>query len=48
LNGQLYGNPGSVNGTAGQPPNSNRIGVGSGVFTQGSPRMMEFDLKVRF
>ena len=48
LNGQLYGNPGSVNGTAGQPPNSNRMGVGSGVFTQGSPRMMEFDLKVRF
>ena len=48
LNGQLNGNPGSVNGTAGEPPNSNRIGVGSGVFTLGSPRMMEFALKVRF
>jgi len=48
LNGQLYGNFGSANGTPGEPPSSNRIGLGSGVFTLGSPRMLEFGLKVRF
>jgi hypothetical protein len=48
LNGQLNGNPGSVNGTAGEPPNLNRIGTGSGVFALGAPRMIEFGLKVSF
>jgi hypothetical protein len=48
LNGQLYGNFGSANGTPGEPPSSNRIGLGSGVFTLGSPRMLEFGLKVSF
>jgi hypothetical protein len=48
LNGQLNGNLGSVNGTAGEAPNWNRIGLGSGVFALGSPRMLEFELKLRF
>lgn len=49
LNGQLgSGGPGFVNGTPGQQPNFNRIGTGSGVFSLGSPRVIEFALKVRF
>lgn len=40
--------PGSVNGTSGQQPSSNRLGLGSGVFGLGSPRVIEFSLKVSF
>jgi hypothetical protein len=39
---------GTVNGTAGQQPNSLRIGLGSGVFGLGSPRVLEFALKITF
>jgi len=48
LSGTLSGTPGSVNGTAGEQPNSNRLGLGSGVFALGSPRVIEFSLKVTF
>ncbi len=48
LSGSLSGTPGSVNGTAGQQPNSNRLGLGSGVFGLGSPRVVEFSLKINF
>jgi len=48
LSGSLSGTPGAVNGTSGQQPNSNRLGLGSGVFALGSPRVMEFSLKVSF
>ncbi|HXZ42054.1 MAG TPA: TonB-dependent receptor [Terriglobales bacterium] len=48
LNGQLSGSLGYVNGTPGEQPNANRIGTGSGVFGLGSPRVIEFALKVRF
>jgi hypothetical protein len=48
LSGALTGTPGSVNGTAGVQPNSNRLGLGSGVFALGSPRVIEFSLKVSF
>ena len=48
LSGALTGTPGSVNGTAGQQPNSNRLGLGSGVFALGSPRVIEFSLKMSF
>ena len=48
LSGVLSGAPGSVNGTAGEQPNSNRLGLGSGVFALGSPRVIEFSLKVSF
>jgi hypothetical protein len=48
LSGVLSGTPGSVNGTSGEQPNSNRIGIGSGVFSLGSPRVIEFSLKFNF
>jgi hypothetical protein len=44
----LTGTPGSVNGTAGEQPNGNRLGLGSGVFALGSPRVLEFSLKASF
>jgi Carboxypeptidase regulatory-like domain len=39
---------GTANGTPGQQPNSLRIGLGSGVFALGSPRVAEFSLKLIF
>jgi Carboxypeptidase regulatory-like domain len=48
LSGILDGSLGSVNGTAGEQPNSNRLGLGSGVFALGAPRAIEFTMKVSF
>jgi hypothetical protein len=48
LSGILNGTAGSANGTSGQQPNSNRLGLGSGVFGLGSPRVIEFALKLTF
>jgi hypothetical protein len=48
LSGVLSGASGSLNGTSGQQPSSNRIGIGSGVFALGSPRVIEFSLKFNF
>lgn len=48
LSGALSGLPGSVNGTSGEQPSSNRLGLGSGVFALGSPRVIEFSLKFNF
>ncbi len=48
LSGSLSGTPGAVNGTAGRQPDSNRLGLGSGVFGLGSPRVVEFSLKLSF
>jgi hypothetical protein len=48
LSGTLTGSLGSVNGTPGEQPNSNRIGTGTGVFALGSPRVIEFSLKTNF
>jgi len=48
LSGVLSGLPGSVNDTSGQQPNFLRTGVGSGVFSLGAPRTMEFSLKIIF
>jgi hypothetical protein len=39
---------GFVNGTAGQQPNNLRVGLGSGVFALGAPRVLEFVLKLNF
>ena len=39
---------GSVNGTPGKQPDSLRTGLGSGVFGLGSPRVLEFSLKITF
>ena len=48
LNGVLNGLSGDVNGTSGVQPNSLRTGLGSGVFGLGSPRTVEFSLKLSF
>jgi hypothetical protein len=48
LSGALTGTQGSVNGTPGRQPDSNRLGLGSGVFALGSPRVIEFSLKMSF
>ncbi|HTC48335.1 MAG TPA: carboxypeptidase regulatory-like domain-containing protein [Candidatus Aquilonibacter sp.] len=39
---------GTANGTSGVQPNSLRVGLGSGVFGLGSPRVLEFSLKMSF
>ena len=39
---------GFVNGTAGQQPNNLRVGLGSGVFGLGAPRVLEFKLALTF
>jgi hypothetical protein len=48
LSGVLSGTSGSVNGTPGEQPSAYRLGLGSGVFALGSPRVIEFSLRVRF
>lgn len=48
LSGVLSGTPGAVNGTAGEQPASLRVGLGSGVFGVGSPRVLEFNLRLSF
>ena len=53
LNGELNGQPGSVNGTTQQGTNpatarTNRILLGTGTFGVGSPRQLEFGLKLTF
>jgi hypothetical protein len=47
LSGSLTGSSGSINGT---PSNDrpDRVGVGTGVFALGSPRVIEFGLKLTF
>jgi len=39
---------GTANGTPGAQPDSLRVGLGSGVFGLGSPRVVEFSLKLSF
>lgn len=48
LSGTLDGSLGSINGTAGRQPDSNRLGLGTGVFAFGAPRALEFSLKIGF
>jgi hypothetical protein len=48
LSGILTGSAGSVNGTNYSAANSVRVGVGTGVFALGSPRTLEFGLKLVF
>jgi len=55
LSGILGGGVGSVNGTTGVPGSmtdrntaGTRVGVGSGVFALGSPRVIEFGLRLTF
>jgi hypothetical protein len=48
LSGVLSGTSGSINGTPGAQPVSNRLGLGTGVFALGAPRAIEFTLKLSF
>ena len=48
MSGLLTGQPGSVNGTNYNDHFANRVGAGTGVYTLGSPRQIEFGLKVIF
>ena len=47
LSGVLDGTPGSVNGTT-QAQRTNRYGLGSGVFSVGLPRSLQFGVRVTF
>jgi hypothetical protein len=47
LSGALSGLPGSLNGTT-AALRTNRIGNGSGIFNLGSPRAIEWQLKLQF
>jgi hypothetical protein len=48
LSGILTGSAGSLNGTNYSGADSVRIGVGTGVFSLGAPRTLEFGLKLTF
>jgi len=48
LTGLLTGQPGSVNGTTPADRTINRVGLGTGVFALGAPRVFEFGLKITF
>jgi len=49
IGGQLNGSPGSPNGTTGHAEESNyRVSAGSGVYAEGSPRQLEYGLKINF
>lgn len=48
LNGLLTGAAGQINGITTDGHNINRVGVGSGVFALGSPRQIEFGLRLTF
>ncbi len=48
MSGLLTGSVGSVNGTDYNGHFGNRVGAGTGVYTLGSPRQIEFGLKVIF
>ena len=48
MSGLLTGTAGTINGTDPVAHNTNRVGVGTGVFTLGSPREIEFSLKIVF
>lgn len=47
LSGSLTASPGSINGTS-NATRPDRVGVGTGVFALGSPRVIEFGLKFTF
>jgi hypothetical protein len=48
LNGLLTGATGQINGTTSQGHNVNRVGVGTGVYSLGAPRQIEFGLRLTF
>lgn len=48
MSGTLLGTPGTINGTDYAGHFVNRVGVGTGVYTLGSPREIEFGLDIKF
>jgi hypothetical protein len=48
LNGLLTGGAGQINGTTPTEHNVNRVGVGTGVYSLGAPRQLEFGLRLNF
>ena len=48
LNGLLTGGAGQINATTRADHNVNRVGVGTGVYGLGSPRQIEFGLRLTF
>jgi hypothetical protein len=48
LSGLLTGSEGQINGTTPQGHNVNRVGVGTGVYSLGAPRQVEFGLRITF
>jgi hypothetical protein len=48
LNGLLTGAPGQINGTTALGHNLDRVGVGTGVYSLGAPRQIEFGLRLTF
>jgi hypothetical protein len=48
MNGLLTGAVGQINGTTAQGHNVNRVGVGTGVYSLGAPRQIEFGLRLTF
>jgi hypothetical protein len=48
MSGLLTGSTGTINGTNYNGHFVNRVGVGTGVYTLGSPRQIEFGMKVNF
>jgi hypothetical protein len=48
LNGLLTGAAGQINGTTSEAHNITRVGVGTGVYSLGAPRQIEFGLRLSF
>jgi hypothetical protein len=48
LNGLLTGAAGQINGTTSAGHNVDRVGVGTGVYSLGAPRQIEFGLRLTF
>jgi hypothetical protein len=48
MSGLLTGTTGAINGTDYNGHFANRVGAGTGVYTLGSPRQIEFSLKINF
>lgn len=48
MNGLLTGAVGQINGTTYSGHNINRVGIGSGVYSLGAPRQIEFGLRFTF
>ena len=48
LNGLLTGAAGQINGTTRSAHNIDRVGIGTGVYSLGAPRQLEFGLRLTF